>query len=405
MRTARTHSTGSAGPARQAIHVAHVVGSLETGGLERLVQWLTPLFQRDGFRISVVRTETRSQAKPQKSLIQADLEARGVEVHWLPTPVRQLPLYALRLARLIRRKRFDVVHCHVPLLGAVSGIVSGCVGCRCVVTMHSDATHSWVGPIRGKLLDQLSIRLGEHRVGVSPAVRDRYTRLYRLPPRKVTFIPNGVPTERFDAAAALDSAGVRDELGLARGRIVVMNVGSARKVKDLPTLARAAAILERSQPGRFQFVQVGRGAHNQPLVELVDELGLGEAFVFLGERDDVPQVLRAADLYASSSLVEGFGISILEAMVSKVPVITTDLRAVVDTFGREQFAGIVPVRSPAGLACAIMAAADDPDRRLRVAEAAWRMARDRFSLENCARMYEILYRARRGELPDPKEMQ
>src|SRR5690606_37417255 len=113
---------------------------------------------------------------------------------------------------------------------------------------------------------------------------------------------------------------MRSALAISEDEIVVGNVARYHPVKDHETLLRAAAFARIRYPNlRLLLTGAHVTADNQQLVRLIHKLDLGRSVSLLGPRDDVPMLMRAMDIYTSTSLGEGFPNVVGEAMASGVP--------------------------------------------------------------------------------------
>jgi len=170
-------------------------------------------------------------------------------------------------------------------------------------------------------------------------------------PQQRVLIPNGVDLTRFKPIAGARLA-LRQELALQSDALVVGAVGRYHPQKDFEGLLRAAAvILQRGLD--VHLVIVGRGATqgNRSLTSLASDLGIRERVHLLGERHEVQLVVAGFDLFASSSVNEGFCNVLVEAMACGVPCVATDVGA-----AREVLQGlgcVVPPGDPAALGRAI----------------------------------------------------
>lgn len=138
----------------------------------------------------------------------------------------------------------------------------------------------------------------------------------------------------------------------------LISVGRLTGQKDFTNLLRAFALLRQNRPDLNTSLQiVGDGELRADLEALAAHLELRGAVTFLGARDDVPALLRSANIYVQSSAWEGFGMAIAEAMDAGLPVVSTDCGGpaeVLDGLGR-----LVPPGNSGALAAAIAATADD----------------------------------------------
>jgi len=144
------------------------------------------------------------------------------------------------------------------------------------------------------------------------------TEVWRLPPARLHYIPNGLDLHRFRPAAALQArAKVRGDTAPLIGAVATL-----RAEKNLSRLLRAARLLH-DEGTAFRLAIVGGGPERPKLEALAADLGLGDAVVFEGALADPAQAYRALDVFALSSDTEQMPLSVLEAMASGLPVAAT----------------------------------------------------------------------------------
>ena len=178
-------------------------------------------------------------------------------------------------------------------------------------------------------------------------------------------------------------------------------VGRLVEVKDYPTHLRALALL-RARGVAFEGVIAGTGPLRAELTALAESLQLTNVR-FLGNRDDVEQVLGSFDLFVLSSSSEGLSNTIQEAMSTGLPVVATRVGGA-DELVDDSTGVLVPSRDPQALADAIHAMAVQPDARARMGAAGRARAKTAFGIDRMLREYEALYRASGGGAPAVREV-
>jgi glycosyltransferase involved in cell wall biosynthesis len=156
---------------------------------------------------------------------------------------------------------------------------------------------------------RLANRWTKRIVGVSEDSARRCRLQDRAAASKMIRIWNGIDVNRFAFHGPAD-------------RPVAISVARLSKEKDFPTLLRGIAKALPQIP-EFQLKLVGDGVERPRLEQLSRDLGLQQVVEFLGERSDVPELLRQAGLFVSSSKTEGVSLTLLEAMAVGLPVLTT----------------------------------------------------------------------------------
>jgi glycosyltransferase involved in cell wall biosynthesis len=198
-----------------------------------------------------------------------------------------------------------------------------------------------------------------------------------IAPGKITTIWNGIDVARFAY------------LGPQSGGPAVM-VGRLSAEKDVATLVRAAALIVREHPA-FHLELAGDGPCAPELTRLVDDLGLADCVRFLGEISDVPALLARASLFVLPSLTEGISLTLLEAMARGLPIVTTRVGGNPEVVDEERTGLLVPERSPADLAAAILRVLRDPAFGRRMGARGRQRVEELFDVRRMVAEYERLY--------------
>jgi glycosyltransferase involved in cell wall biosynthesis len=164
-------------------------------------------------------------------------------------------------------------------------------------------------------------------------------------------------------------ADVRAELGVDDTELLFMSVGNLRPEKGHLVLLEAARALADSR-SPVRIAAVGRGPLETTLRARHRELDLGERFLFLGQRDDVPQLLAGADAFVLPSHHEGLPVALMEATSVGLPIVATSVGGVPQMLEDEVDALLVPPGDPGALAEAMTRLASDPALRERLGRAA-----------------------------------
>jgi glycosyltransferase involved in cell wall biosynthesis len=378
--------------------VLRLITWLPNGGIERKIAALLPRLNPDRFEAQVCCIRDRGP-------LADELEAAGIPVHLIPFRGRWDPFALRRLRRLVVEQRISLVHAHMYRANTPATALKWSLPHLRVVGQYHNVD-TWESA-RQRRMDAWLARRRDLNVAVSQAVRENVARTLNLPASGLRTIYNGVDLHEFRPVATADRHAIRERLGWpASIRVAVM---SARLVpqKNHAFVLRCAAEILRVEP-RARFVFAGGGGEEENLRRLAVELGLGEHAVFMGERDDVADLLAASDVFMLPSLREGFSNSIIEAMACGLPAVVSGVggaREVVSN-GRNGF--VVDAIAPAGGAAVEVSAPQfvrhlkrllvDDDYRIRLGANAAQDAR-RFSLDNMVRDVEEMYLELLGEGP------
>ena len=296
-----------------------------------------------------------------------------------------------KIVEVAWRDGMDLLHAHYAIPHAISAYVArqvlGSSAPAIVTTLHgTDIT--LVGNDPSFLpLTRFSILESDAVTTPSAWLAEATYRNLDIPrERTIDVIPNFVDTRRFAPAAGPPSAvGARPA--------VLVHVSNFRSLKRVDDVVAIFAEARRRAPERATTLQlVGEGPEHERIRGLVQAADLDEVVQFLGERTDLPAVLRNADLFLLPSESESFGLAALEAMSCGVPVIASRVGGVPEVVIDGETGLLAPVGDIAAMAAHVVRLLADAPLRARLGQAARQRAETVFPLEATVSKYEDLYR-------------
>lgn len=343
--------------------IIHIVTSFLPGGAEMLVCDLVNR-QAEAHRVHLLILH----GKGDESLLQ-QLDSR-ICVHRLHRPPHSIsPRYMVRLHRLMRQLRPDVLHYHLHRNRLLFHYPA-----RHIITVHG-----MPGP--RSVLTHLALKLADKVVGISTAVCQSLKNQYRL--HHTTMIHNGIHTEQLSPARH-----IHYPLKLVN----VARLDLADKAQDI--LIRAIHLLRlREHPLHCQLDLLGDGAGRPVLEKLVQRLGLQQEVHFLGQlpRQEIYRRLSCYDIMVHPSRSEGFGLAVAEGMAAGLPVLVSDCPALAEVIRQGELGELFTTDSPESCADAIEYMARHPkETRLKAADAR-EYAVEHYSVQAMADAYERLY--------------
>jgi len=368
--------------------VLHVIHHLVIGGMENGLVNLVNTMPESRYRHAIACIEDYSTFRDR---------IRRPEVQVFALHRSRIGVWRLRreLYALCRRLRPTIVHSR-----NMSGLDALVPAMLAGVPHRLHGEHGWdVTDLRGERRKPALVRrvyspFVSQYVTVSRNLAEYLERRVGVAPSRIAHICNGVDTSRF--------APVRD--GRERGSlppafrdenfVVVGTVGRIQRVKDQMTLLRAFAMAREAQPAlrdRMRLAVVGDGPLLVEVRALAASLGIAGETWLPGALDNVPEILRAFDLFVLPSLNEGISNTILEALACGVPVVATRVGGNPELVDDHVTGRLVESGDLAALAQTITEYASDGALRRQHGEAARQAAVQQFSLTKMVERYQALY--------------
>jgi glycosyltransferase involved in cell wall biosynthesis len=319
----------------------------------------------------------------------AALEQRAVAIE---VPTRRVPAMplglsggrrALGLARWLHGQRPALFHAHLSWPLAAKWALSAAVLAR----VPSVATVQLIPAMELERSSELQLRLlarGVDRyLAVSKEIAGELDQRFGWPADRIEVVYNAVDLDRFGATAP---PGLREELGGSDGVPLVLTPARLDEQKGHDVLFRAAAEIPEAR-----FVLAGDGPLRGRLEAEVAQLGLEGRVLFLGRREDVPQLLAACDVFALPSLYEGSSLAVLEAMAARRAVVSSAIGGTAELIDDGENGLLVPPGDAAALAVALRRVLGDASLREELARKARGRAEAKFSREAMGSRVEGVY--------------
>jgi L-malate glycosyltransferase len=304
----------------------------------------------------------------------------SLRLHAVHTPraMVQIARSALAIRQLARRTRADIIHANSTRAGLSATLAARWGGPPAIVHIRDSLPDGAASAVTRILIARGSAMM---------IANSRYTAKRfggRRGERGIRAIHNPVDLDRY-AAERIDRTSSRADLGLGADEPVLGVIGQLTAWKGQETAVRALAMVRASEPraklllvGEAKFVsdatRYDNRAYVQNLKELIVRLGLSGAVRFLGQRDDVPNVLAALDIALLPSWEEPFGRVIVEAMAAGTPVIATAVGGPAEIIEDGLNGILVPPHQPDRWAEAVTSLIKDPELRKRIVREGLRTA-------------------------------
>jgi glycosyltransferase involved in cell wall biosynthesis len=330
----------------------------------------------------------------------------GIFVKAIPFPHSITPLADLKtlwaLYRYFREERFDVVHTHTVKPGLLGRLAARLARVPVVIhTIHGFPFYDGMNPWMTQLLtnvERIGARLCDSMLSQNREDMEKAVESGICPANKLHYLGNGIDIEHFHPSLVTPEliTAKRAELGLSPKDKVMGMIGRLVREKGFFEYLEAARILKaRGERARFLAI----GAVHRKLGVAIDDLGvlirqydLEDTMLFLGQRDDVPQLMAAMDLVVLASYAEGIPRVLMEAAALGKPAVGTDVRGTRETIVDGVTGRLVPIKDPKALADAIVEVLADPARAAEMGQAARQRAEVHFDERDYFRRTDKEYR-------------
>lgn len=319
-----------------------------------------------------------------KGSLSEKLRSEEIEVHILPMPsLRKGGIFSFfksvgRIRDFIRKNEINLVHAN----GFRSMLYGGWAAKKEKVPV---IWHVRIAD-KDRLFDSMLFRLADKVICISDSVCARFSS-FKDASRKIVKIHNGV---NLNEAEPFSQENAREKLGLPKEKIIFGNVGRLVRFKGLKYYIEAAALLLKKHSGAV-FLIVGEGELKKSLMKQAVKLGISESVRFLGEREDIPIIMKSLDVFVLSSVLEPFGRVLVEAMAASKPVIATRAGGVPEIVVEGETGLLISPKNPAELAKAMETLLNNPDKREVMGKKGRLRAEQLFSRERMTENIESLY--------------
>jgi glycosyltransferase involved in cell wall biosynthesis len=295
-----------------------------------------------------------------------------------------------RLAAASRARDIEVIHAHQysPFFYAALAKPLCAFRPKVILTEHGRHYPDRVSPLRRAVNRLLLDRLADRVTACCRFSAQGLTKTDGFAGARIEIIENGIEIERYGPPA--DKALAKEDVGLEPDRRYLIHVARHHPVKDQQTLLRGFALAVPDLPGT-DLLMVGDGPLRDALEALAVELRVPDRVKFLGIRTDVPELMRAADAFALTSLSEAASLTLLEAMASGLPAIVTNVGGNPELVRHEREGLLFPRGDVPACAGAIRRLFRDPELAARLGAAGRDRAVERYQLDRTVEEYFKLY--------------
>lgn len=347
------------------------MGSKKYGGFEKYIVEEARQLKDKGYRLVVI-----FDRQPLATEYVTDLENLGGVVEVLPQT--SWGQFAKGFVVLLKKYRPKVVHTNFSSNMFVALPLSWLYGVRRRIgTEHCLPSFSG---LRGRMVAQLMTIVAQKMLPVSNKSTECLKKAMWLRKNRVETLYLGV--EDFPC----DRSHSREKLGIKDDEVALMCIAYHNPVKGVDVLVDAMNIIVNEYGVKsLRLWQIGggqTGKDTEYLHELAHKYGLDGYIVWMGIRNDVPEILPAGDIYVQPSRSEGISLSNMEASIASIPLVVTNVGGMPEVAIENENAFVVPSENPRALADAIVKLYSDKELRVKMGECGRKMALEKFCLAN-----------------------
>ena len=299
------------------ITIAHVVYSFGAGGIENgIVNIINNINKEKYFHVICCLAQT------------GDFENRLLYNNYIVYSLNKKKgndiSVPIKLIKIFKSHNVDIVHLRGwPTL--IEGIIAAKIAHvpSIIYGFHGKSVND-VNSIKlsRKFSEKLALKFLDEIITLSDVMKDDYLEYTGVARNCVKVIHNGVDVDKFKRIPC--DKRIRNDFGFENEDIIIGSIGRLDPVKDFDTLLRSLKKIFLYKKN-IKLLIVGNGPELDRLKKIAFELGIIERTIFAGHRDDIHSILNMIDIYAQTSIYEGFSNTILEAMSSSLPIVATNV--------------------------------------------------------------------------------
>jgi glycosyltransferase involved in cell wall biosynthesis len=387
-------------PRSEPVKILRVIARLNMGGPALHVAYLTAGLREHGYETTLV-AGMLARGEDSMAFVADSRDVHTIRIDQLGreiSPLRDL-VATVRLARLIRRERPDILHTHTAKAGTVGRVAALLAGRHkppiVVHTFHGHVLRGYFGPFRSRLFRLLERWLASRTtalIAVSPQVRDDLVELGVAPPERFVVIRLGIELDERVAGKQNGRLESRRYLGIPGNQFAVGWIGRMTAVKRTDDVLIAFKRL-RDDGVDAVLCMVGDGPDREQLERRAHELGVVQHTLFLGYQQDVAPFYAAFDALVLPSSNEGTPVSAIEALAAGRPVVATRVGGVPDVVDDGEDGFLVEPGATDELADRLGQLAREPELRERMGRAGRERVLPRYAVQRLVDDVDRLYRS------------
>ena len=370
---------------KRKICILQLLEGFNLGGAERKLLELVRCMDKDRFKTVVCSLGLQVTRKSIRDEFE-QLRDKGVEVIEIPRKHRLDVSLIYKLVKLVKRYKIDIIMTNLFYADIMGALVGKLTRVKAVFTWEASPNSEWLIP-RRLISYRLLIRWCDKIISVSQDTANFLVNKRGVNPDKITVIPYGVDLDKYYLG---NGHTVRRKLGLNDKNKVIGVVSRLHPQKGHAVLIEASSDIIKKYP-QTKFLIIGDGSYRSTLESLVKRKKLKEHYIFLGSRDDIPELLQAIDIFTLPSYSEGLPNVVLEAMATQKPVVATSVGGIKEAVVNKETGLLVPPQDPVSLGEALGELLENPEEALEFGKKSRKRAEEYFSLKSQVESFENLF--------------
>lgn len=312
-------------------NVAQFIGTIQDGGAETLVKDYALMLDKKIFKSIIIVWGRRKDTANDKMLEKNDIKILSVyksyPVYWsfpkrIVKKINEWWYVPYRLKKIMKQENINVLHIHLSLLHHVKKISKHTKNIKIFYTCHSKPECFFTGKrtYEGISAKYLIKHNNLQMIALHDDMRKEINEMFNID--NAVVIRNGIDFSRFKNVIESKTE-IRKSLNIPNEAFVVGHVGRFSAVKNHTFLADIFSEVCKRKSNAFLLL-IGAGELKQEVENKLNVLGLKNKYLILSHRSDIPQLMRAMDVFVFPSLYEGLGIVLIEAQVSGIKCIVSD---------------------------------------------------------------------------------
>ena len=379
------------------INILHIIDALNHGGAQQLLLLIAKFTPKDKYDVTVCVLQENNEIRPRFETENIKVVSLGKKRCSIFNPSGFLSyIFSVlkEIKDICRKKNIQVIQCHLSdaeFLGIIAGRIYGID--RIITTVHSSSLlpqRSSFSP-RNRLriiVTRILYRFTSSVIAVSSETASNIQKVFRVSSEKICTIPNRIDVGSFKKNSMVSPGDVFP--GLAEEHRILCMVGRLMPPKGQAYLLGAVKMLCPEYPG-LRLLLVGDGDMRKEFENLSRKLEIQEKVIFLGSRDDIPEILAISEIFVLSSLWEGISLALIEAMAAGKPIVATDIPGNRELIRHGENGLLVTKEDSEALAYALKGLLDNPSRARRLGDKAYQEAKARFDISLTIRELEKIW--------------